>query len=64
MNNCLENAIKACWDKQALQLEKLAAAFVLEVGFSEASQYELVQETKTNETVWYFRKRLDNSNSM
>lgn len=41
------------------QLEKLAAAFVAEVGSEEASKHELVQKVTENKVRWYFWRRKD-----
>jgi len=38
-------------------LEKYAAAFLLQVGSSEASRYRLIEERRGMQTAWYFQLR-------
>lgn len=55
--NELEKARKAVQETQREQIDRLAAAFVKEVGSAQASKYELVQLQDKNVIRWYFRRR-------
>ena len=57
MNNPIKEQIDLILKTRSDHVEKFAAAFVQEVGSTEASKYKLVETFEDYKYTWHFEKR-------